>query len=79
MYISVCYTSSAVELCLTVLPFASGRVDVAKQLIVGDGLWVEVLPDWFLLEVLVGLVERPQDLGLARASVADDKDGVADM
>ena len=45
-----------------VLPLSCGWVDEAKQLICGDGLGVDVLPDWFQLQVVVGPVQGAQDL-----------------
>ena len=49
---------------LTIFPFPGGRVDIAKQFIVCDGLGVKILPNWLSLHVYVCLVQRAKDLGL---------------
>ena len=45
------------EMIPTVLPLSSCRIDDTKQLIIGDGLWVQIHSDGFLLQVLVGFEE----------------------
>ena len=63
-------------LLLTILPLSRCWIDIAKELIVGDGLGVKVLPDGLQLHDLVGLVERAQDPRLAGTGIPDDKDGM---
>lgn len=48
---------------VTVFPFPGRRIDDAKELIAGDSLGVQVHGDWLPLQVLVGLVERSENLG----------------
>ena len=59
---------------LTILPLPGGRVDESKQLMSGDGLGVEIHPDWFELHGGIRPVQRSQDLTLSSSSVANDKD-----
>lgn len=63
----------------TIFPLPCGRIDESKELKRGDCLWVEVHPDRPLPQQCVRLVEGAQDLALARACVANDKDGVSDV
>lgn len=58
---------------ITVFPLPGGRVDDAKELVAGDGLGVQVHRDRLPLQVLVGLVERFEDLGKVR--VTQDRAG----
>ena len=46
----------------TILPFPGSWVDEAKQLISGDSLGIDILPDWLHLQVMIGPVQRAQDL-----------------
>ena len=64
---------------LTIFPFSGGRIDESKQLERGDCLRVEVHPHRLLLHEGVRPVQAAQDLALARASVANDEDGVTHM
>ena len=64
---------------LTVFPFASCRVDDAKQFVVGDRLRVKVNSHRFLLQDLVGLEQGLPDHALASPGVTDYEHGVSDV
>lgn len=61
---------------LTILPFACGWIDDAKELIIGDCFGVEVSPDRAAFHDLVGLVQGPQHLRLASSCTAHHEHGV---
>lgn len=63
----------------TIFPFPGGSINEAKEFKCGDGLGIQVHPYWFLTHQGIRLVQGAQDLALAGACVADDKDGVPDM
>lgn len=47
---------------LTIFPLTSCRMDEAKQFISVYCLWIEVIPNWFPLQVYVGFMENSQYL-----------------
>ena len=61
-----------------VLPLPGGGVDDPVQLVVGDGLGVEICVGRLLLQVLVSPEERLPSHSFSRASVPHDEDGVSD-
>ena len=56
---------------VTIFPLPGRRVDDAEELVAGDSLGVQVHCDRLPLQVLVGLVERLEDLG--KGGVPEDR------
>ena len=64
---------------LTVFPLPGGGVDDAKQLVVGDGLGVEIDSHRLLLHVLVCLEQRLPDARLAGSRVTHNEHRVTHL